>query len=88
MRTLSEAKDLIKNGVLEPREGCYIKAMGLLQKEYGNPYKVSFAYFEKLRKWPQLKPGDAAGLKNLYRFLLQCGAFKDKEVIDMDSPLT
>ena len=69
---------------------CYDDAISLLQREYGNPLRISCAYMEKLKNWPVVKNGDALGFMGLYRFLLQCHAYQ-KNGLDwmsgLDSPL-
>ena len=86
--TSGEAKDLIKHCVHEPADTCYKIAKDLLENEYGSKFKVACAYLEKLNKWQQIKSNDAAGLRELYRFLLQGTAYNKKGMIDLDSPLT
>ncbi|KAK3730096.1 hypothetical protein QZH41_003649 [Actinostola sp. cb2023] len=67
-----EAKDLIEGCLhLDPDEG-YNEARKLLDKEYGDPYKISVAYINRLLKWPSVKYDDATGLKRLSLFLVKC----------------
>ena len=86
--TEGDAKELIKHCVHEDAEICYKEALRLLEKEYGNPLRMSCAYLEKLKNWPPIKTNEIGALKCLYRFLLRCLAFKKKGNIDLDSPLT
>ena len=67
-----EPKELI-SGCLhsEPDEG-YTEARKLLDKEYGDPYKVSNAFLQKLSNWPIIKFDDGPGLKRFSLFLLKC----------------
>ena len=85
--TEGEAKDLIKHCVHE-KEKCYSVALELLEKEYGSSFKVACAYMDKLKNWPQIKMNDAAGIRELYRFLLRCLTVHKRGAIDLDSPLT
>lgn len=60
---MGEPKDLIEGCLhLDPEEG-YNEARALLDKEYGDPYKISIAYTNQLMKWPPIKYDDATGLK-------------------------
>ena len=68
----SEPKDLIGGCLhIEPDEG-YTEARKLLQKEYGDPYKVSNAFMQKLSSWPVIKYDDGPALKRFSFFLTKC----------------
>ena len=69
--TTGEAKEVIRHCVHEDDETCYAKALNLLEKEFGDSFKVECAYLEKLNNWPQVKNNDAGALKELHRFLVQ-----------------
>jgi hypothetical protein len=72
----------------EPREvigGCfnahptvgYNDARALLEKTYGNPYRLAMAYRNQLAAWGTIKNNDAVQLRMLECFLTQCiGAMK------------
>ena len=67
-----EPKELISSCLhSEPDEG-YTEARKLLDKEYGDPYKVSNAFLQKLSNWPIIKFDDGPGLKRFSLFLLKC----------------
>ena len=67
-----EPKELISGCLYSnPIEGYY-EAKGLLDREYGDPYKVSTAYINKVLGWSTLKYDDATGLKQLSFFLKKC----------------
>ena len=71
---VGEAKELISGCLhMEPDEG-YLEARRLLEKEYGDPYKVSSAYMRKLTSWPTLKYDDGPALKSLSIFLRKCNS--------------
>ena len=57
--------------LIEPDEG-YKEARRLLQKECGDPYKVSTAYMKRLTEWPILKYDDGPALKSFYIFISKC----------------
>ena len=56
---------------MDPSEG-YTEARRLLEKEYGDPFKVSMAYVNKALKWAPIQPDDAPALKRLSLFLIKC----------------
>ena len=69
---VGEPKELISGCLhIEPEEG-YKEARRPLQKEYGDPYKVSTAYMKRLTEWPILKYDDGPALKSSYIFLSKC----------------
>ena len=87
--TTDEAKELIKHCVHEPSVNCYDKALDLLNREYGNKYKISCAYMEELRIWPQVKQNDANAFKRFYRFLLRCLTIQKRGELDvLNSPMS
>ena len=86
--TDGEAKQLIKHCVHEQRETCYDTALSLLEQEYGSPQRISCAYHERLKSWPQIRTNDAAGIRSLHRFLLKCLSYQKSGKIDLNSPLT
>ena len=49
-----------------------MKARKLLEKEYGDPFKISTAYINKVLSWPIIKQEDSLGLKRLALFLVKC----------------
>ena len=56
---------------LDPEEG-YKEARRLLDKEYGDPYKVSIACINKALSWTSIKYDDTASLKRFCFFLTKC----------------
>ena len=56
---------------MSPDEG-YLEARRLLQKEYGDPYKISTAYLNKILQWSPIRFDDNQGLKRLSIFLTKC----------------
>ena len=67
-----EARDLISGCLyMDPSNG-YTAARSLLEKEYGDPYKISMGYISKVLEWPTIKHDDTQGLKKLSIFLTQC----------------
>ena len=69
---IGEPKELIGGCLhIAPDEG-YPEARRLLEKEYGDAYKVSTAYMQKLLSWPVLKYDDGPALKRFSIFLTKC----------------
>ena len=56
---------------LDPEEG-YKEARRLLEKEHGDPYKISIAFVNKALSWASIKYDDAASLKRFSFFLTKC----------------
>ena len=87
--TTGEAKELIKHCSEESATDCYDQALFLLNREYGNKYKIACAYMEELRKWPQIKQNDANAFKKFYRFLLRCMTIQKRGELDiLNSPMS
>lgn len=47
----------------------------MLINEYGNEFRVSNCYIEKLEKWPIIKNDDAKALEDLSLFLIDCNHY-------------
>ena len=57
--TTGEVKEMVKNYIqLPPKEG-YETAKQMMHKLYGDPHRVIAAYRKEIKRWPQIKPGDA-----------------------------
>ncbi|XP_068233460.1 uncharacterized protein [Palaemon carinicauda] len=56
---------------MDASEG-YIKAKRLLGKVYGDPYKVSMAYKDKLTKWSQVRGDNSESLQEYALYLMKC----------------
>ncbi len=84
--TEGEPKELIKHLVHADHSDCYTKAIGLLDKEYGNHHLISCSYIKELRGWRPVKEHDTAEFKKLLRFLLKCHAYKSEDRLqELDS---
>ena len=88
--TRGEPKKLIQHCIQMPQPDGYNMAMELLQKEYGDPHKVSSAYMKELRSWKPIPSGDVKELKKYYRFLLKCNTNRkgDMYLKLLDNPET
>ena len=67
-----EPADLIQGCLHMDPEAGYTEARRLLQKEYGDPYKISTAYLNKIIHWAPVRYDDNQGLKRLSIFLTKC----------------
>ena len=67
-----EPKEIISGCFHLDQETGYFTARSLLDKEYGDPYKVSMVYLSKIHDWPNVKQDDCVGLKKLSLFLTNC----------------
>ena len=56
---------------LDPDTG-YVQARELLEKEYGDLYKLSLTYLDKLTNWSVIRSEDSFGLKQLALFMSKC----------------
>ena len=69
---VGEPKELIGGCLYMKAEEGYETARGLLDKEYGDSFKVATAYINKVFSWPQIKHDDARGLRQFSLFLTKC----------------
>ena len=69
---LGEPKEIVSACMHMDPECGYYKARELLDKQYGDPYKLAMLYMQKLNEWPSLRQDDNIGLKQLSFFLMKC----------------
>ena len=50
----------------------YMQVRRLLDEEYGDPYKISNAFIQRLSNWPVIKCDDGPSLKRFSLFLTKC----------------
>ena len=67
-----EPADLIQGCLHMDPDNGYMEARRLLQKEYGDPYKISTAYLNKILHWAPIRYDDSQGLNRLSMFLTKC----------------
>ncbi|XP_068232056.1 uncharacterized protein [Palaemon carinicauda] len=65
-------KSLIAGCMFMNASEGYIEAKRLLDKVYGDPYKVSMAYIDKLTKWPQVRGDNSESLQEYALYLVKC----------------
>ena len=66
-----EAKELVQSCVYLPTDEGYKKARELLDKNYGDRYRILSEYRKELRSWPTLKPHDGQAFRKFYSFLIK-----------------
>ena len=72
--TRGEAKDLVKHCIHRDGDACYSYAKELLEKRYGDPYRILAAYRKELSAWKQIKYGDSSAYRKFYSFLIKCNS--------------
>ena len=70
--TKGDAKKMIKHYVQEPPAQGFRNPKALLEKEYGNPYKIVTMSRKEIQAWPQFENGDADNLQKFCNFLVKC----------------
>ena len=70
--TKGEETELVKHCIQQPTEVYYENAKNLLIKRYGDPHKILSAYRLEIKKWPQVRQGDATAYRKFYNFLFKC----------------
>ena len=76
--TSGEAKELVKEYIHENPSNCYNLALQALDKEYGNPQKLTSEYLKELKAWPIIKYNDSKAFRKMLRFLLKCQIIKKR----------
>lgn len=66
---LREAKELVKGCIHLLHSEGYQYAKQLLQKRYGDPFRVFNEYLKELRRWPRIKPNDGPNFRKFHSFL-------------------
>lgn len=81
--TRGQAQKLVKScEYMSPTQG-YQKAKQLLKENFGNKYKISCAYLEKVLSWPQIKSEDSRSLLDYAMFLgSSCNAMEETEYME------
>ena len=69
---VGEPKEVISGCLHMDPEPGYIEARILLEKEYGDPYKLSLTLLTEINGWSVLKQDDSVGIKKFSLFLTKC----------------
>ena len=67
-----EVRELVKPFIHGNPKYGYKNAMKLLERQYGNPFKLLACYRNKIKQMIKSKPGDPAGCRILFNFLIKC----------------
>ena len=70
--TTGEVRELIKPFIHDNPEYGYENAMKLLERQYGNPFKLLACYRNEIKWMTKIKPGDAAAYRRLFNLLIKC----------------
>ena len=71
-----EAKAEIRGYLMSPPSQAYKEAMSLLVDRYGNNFKITGAFQDRLKSWPKISGMDVTGLRKFIDFLKQCKTAK------------
>ena len=66
-----EPRELIES-CFHIQSNPYDEARKILDRAYGNPYKLSMHYVNELNEWPVIKPDDPIGLRKFAAFIERC----------------
>ena len=69
-----EVNPVLESCFLLNTESGYAEAWAVLDRRYGDPFRVGQAYREKLFHWPRIGSSDSEGLRRLSDFLRSCRA--------------
>ena len=67
-----EAKKMVKACIQLPLEIGFKTANRLLYERYGDQNKITSAYQNQIKKWPQMKAGDSYAYIKFQNFLIKC----------------
>ena len=56
--TKGEAKEIIKYCIQHPPKLEYQNALILLEKQYGDPFRIMSSYRKEIKLWPEITAGD------------------------------
>ena len=70
--TTGEVRELVKPFINDNPKYGYKNAMKLLERQYGNPFKLLTCYRNKVNQMTKIKPVDAAAFRRLFNFLIKC----------------
>ena len=64
--------ELIKGSLHQDRDNGYLELKMLIKEKYGDPYRISNVYLNKINEWPTIRTGDEQALDKFFVFLTQC----------------
>ena len=66
--TKRDAKDMIKNCIQLPPDDGFKTAKHLLNERYRDPHPIIAAYRREIKRWQQIKSGNAVAYEKLQTF--------------------
>src|SRR5215469_8834303 len=69
--TKDEPHDIVSSCIHLDEEQCYIKAMEMLEKQYGNSNRIAQSFLKRLKDWKEIKFEDRVKINELYFYLNQ-----------------
>ena len=70
--TKGKAKEIAKNWIQLSSELGFKTAKWLLTKRFGDPHIITVWYRKEIKRWPQIKAGDAGGYRRFQNFSVKC----------------
>ena len=70
--TTGEARELVKPFTYDNPKYGYENAMKLLERQYGNPFKLLAYYRNEIKRMTKIKLGDESAFRRLFNFLIKC----------------
>ena len=70
--TKGEAKEMVKTCIQLSTEVGFKTAKRLLHERYGDLHKITAAYRNQIKKWPQIKAVDSDADRKFQNFLIKC----------------
>jgi hypothetical protein len=69
---VDDPKDIISGCMHMDPDSGYTEARSLLEREYGDPYKIGMVFLQKIHTWPNIRADDCSSLKKFSLFLVKC----------------
>ena len=85
--TSGEAQEMVKHFIHDRPDRGYQNAITLLEKNYGNPYKLLASYRNEIKRMPKIRTGDASAYRKMFNFLIKCKSLSyDEGYNPLDTP--
>ena len=70
--TTGEVRVLVKPFIYDNPKYGYENDMKLLERQYGNPFKLLTCFRNEIKRVTKIKQGNAAAFRRLFNFLIKC----------------
>ena len=70
--TRGEVRKLVKPFIHDNPKYGYENAMKVLERNYGDPFKLLACYRNEIKQMTKIKPGAASAFWRLFNFLIKC----------------